>query len=275
MLILFCAGVGKCWYWIKEGFTIARVQGWEGKMGDLYWNKMADEIVKQEFHSIGRGRQCYAFESEDGKYVIKIPRRDRYNLPFWLRALDLKALDSYREHRRVARFNCGRGLIESFHIAFADLKEETGIIAMWVPKMDVRELHIRDKLGRSYHLPFGKVGFILQHKKRLFRDVFAEAHKKGTVDQVFKGLMDLVEKRARKGILNKDGSFLRNFGFDENGAYQIDVGSFYKEAQLSDRDAYDKSIRNTMAPIREWAERINPDYLRMIDEKIVAILDTI
>lgn len=272
LLILFCAAVGQGWYLIRDGFQVSRVLGWDDQV-ESPWSEEAEGALAQRYYTLGRGRQCYAFVSEDGKYVIKIPRYDRYRVPLWLRSLPFNA---YRERRRSEGADLKKRLLESFRISAEDLKEETGTVGIHFRRALGKSITIVDQLGRSFDLPLHKIGFVLQYKKELFRDVFQAAlSKQGKegISKVLDDLIVLIADRGRKGVLCKDGSFLRNFGFDEKGAYQIDVGSFYRMPALSEDQAYELSVRNSLAPIREWIGQIDPSYLAMLDQKIMVLFN--
>src|SRR5690554_3870630 len=86
VLLLISAGVGKGLYSVKDGFSSRRIQSLP-YLADENWDEETQEALKQTFHYIGRGRQCFAFASSDGKYVLKLPRTDIYKIPLWARFL--------------------------------------------------------------------------------------------------------------------------------------------------------------------------------------------
>jgi hypothetical protein len=277
VLISFCLGLGKAWYWVRNGFSVSRIYGWTQELEGVWWGEEAEAAICQDFRYLGRGRQAFAFVSEDGNYVLKFPRGDIYKVPFWLRALPLE----YRRQRQIAR-KAHRELeiLQSFHLAMDELKEPTAMIAMNFSKNGFGEsldcfhekktVKIIDKIGRSVHIPLDRTYFILQKKKQLFRDVIHEAAlKEGVVGvgKVIDALFAVIVQRTAKGILNRDGSFLRNYGFDEKGAYQTDVGSFYKVDNQPMKDVYFRSMELSVKPIRRWMEKTHPEWLEILDQK--------
>src|SRR3990172_8014289 len=96
LLVSVVLMIGKGWHWAKDGFHILRVRNAPFGIGEDPPINAADlAALQQPYFYIGRGHQCYAFSSEDGKYVLKLPRLDRYELPFWLRICRLSVLDAY------------------------------------------------------------------------------------------------------------------------------------------------------------------------------------
>ena len=272
ILIGFCAAVGKVWYYRTNGFNVCRLHGWTQSLKGDWWDEEADSVITQDFHYLGRGRQAFAFVSEDGQYVIKFPRGDICKLPFWLRALPLKQRRE-RQIRRKAVHE--RWVLESARLAMEELKDETALIAMnfsqaYEGKLPNKSVRIIDQAGRSFRIPLRTTYFILQRKKQLFRDVIEEAAAREGLIGVEKVLDDLfanILERTKKGILNRDGSFLRNYGFDENGAYQTDVGSFFKVDNEPKEAVYLRYIALGVKPIRRWMKENHPEWLEILAQK--------
>lgn len=273
LLFSFCALVGKGWHIARDGLIIRRIIGWEDQSLELGWNEEAKSAMKQRFYSLGRGRQSYAFLSEDGRYVIKIPRYGRFRLPLWLQAVNLKCLDSYRKNRTAKKQAAKEALLQSFQIAFDSLKEESAIIAVRFPgeKGKGEVIKIADRLGRHYDLPLNMTGFVLQYKKELFNEVFKNIllvkDRKEIVYRLDQ-ILEVIATRARKGIICRDDAFMYNFGFDESQAYQIDVGDFRRPIIGNPKEIFDQSVRGSLTPIRAWIEKIDPDLLQLLDQKL-------
>jgi hypothetical protein len=194
-------------------------------------------------------------------------------LPFWLRALPLEKKRNRQISRKAAREQC---VLESARLAMEELKDATALIAMnFSPKKTQEKLpnksvRIIDKAGRSFQIPLRTTYFILQRKKQLFRDVIEEAAAREGLVGVEKVLDDLfanILERTKKGILNRDGSFLRNYGFDEKGAYQTDVGSFYKVTNEPMQAVYLRSMALSVKPIRRWMKKNHPEWIEILDKK--------
>ena len=275
-LILFCAAIGKTWHWAKDGFSLSRISVWETG----YNSSLDDEALSaldQPFYYLGRGHQCYAFESRDGRYVIKIPRTDRYHLPFWLRALPLT---DYRNKIQSDIGSRERFLLNSFQISFEFLREETALLALHLGKSkdEGRILSIVDRLGRMHRLPMRDVAFALQRKEGILMNRFQEAIASGDrakARQILFSFADTIIERAKKGILNKDGAFMRNYGYDGSKAYQIDIGSFYRIDGISLREACAHSMEATFCPVRPFLAKIDPELLEALNRKIDAVLEEI
>ena len=272
-LIFFSLGVGKGLYFLKDGFSFRRIHSLS-RQSSFGWNEESNRAIQQTFHYIGRGRQCFAFESADGKYVLKFPRTDIYSTPFWARALPFK---SYREKLEAAHKEREEFIRESFKISFEDLKEETGLLAVHLGQTepDLQKLTVVDAAGATHKLPLYKTSFVLQYKHPLLMRSFAlalENNDRSKAEKIIDALVDVVASRAKLGILNRDRSFLRNYGFDGKKAYQIDIGSFFRTKNLSVDAVYQKSIRDSMDPVQEWLKDNEPEMLPYLNQKLDLLL---
>jgi hypothetical protein len=275
-LVLFCLATGRLWYWATDGFRLSRIEGYEGIGREREFSEEADMALSQRYFYLGRGRQCFAFQSEDGMYVIKFARMDRYKDCLWFCLEVFNFFKQYIGLKRESRSSRKEMLFDSFEISYDELKDDTAMVAMSPPPKNSKEIEIVDRLGRVFPISLEKTGFILQHKLALFQDVFQDAlAKKDMVEagRILDQLLELIERVAEKGILSKDGSFLKNFGFDGSRAYQIDIGSFYRAKNLSSKDAFTASIHASVETLRVWLLRIDPALLELIDRKLEPIYE--
>ncbi len=270
LIVLFSAAVGKGLYCLKDGFSGRRIPSL-GMMATENFDEEVKAALLQTFHYIGRGRQCFAFASADDKYVLKFPRTDIYKTPLWMRALPMKAYQERLEKNHAER---EKFIMGSFQICIQELKEQTGLLAIHLGQSPSREkLTVVDALGCKHRLPLGKTSFVLQYKHPILIQVFLDALKKGNrreAERILDSLVDVVVDRAQRGILNRDRSFLRNYGFNGERAYQIDVGSFFRKEDMDPKAAYEKSLLDSMDPVQEWLAKKDTEMLRYLNKKIAA-----
>ncbi len=274
LLLVFCGSVGQGLYKLKKGFSCRRLQPID-LVADGNFSDEVNRALEQTFTYVGRGRQCFAFASVDGHYILKFPRTDIYKTPLWARALPVakyrNALEA--EHTKREKF-----VFNSFHLSAQELKGETGVIALHLGQSasSGKILTLIDALGCTHRLPLEKVSFILQHKHPIWTQAFLRSLEQGDrphAKTILDAFLDVVVDRARKGILNKDRSFLRNYGFDGAKAYQIDVGSFYRKPELSPEAIYQKSVRDSLDPVQEWLAVKDPEMKQYLDQQLQKFLD--
>lgn len=272
LLILISWSFGRGLYVLKDGFSPLRIQSLENWV-QAGFNEEITSALKQSFHYVGRGRQCFAFASADGKYILKFLRTDIYKTPFLAKVLPLisycKQLEKVNREREDF-------ILNSFQLSFEELKDETAILAIHLGRSFSKELLIvKDKLGCTHRLPLKNTSFILQYKRPILMKEFSKALQAQDEDgakKILDALLAVIVERANKGILNRDRSFLRNYGFDGQRAYQIDVGSFFKQSDLTPRAAYEKSVRDSIDPIQEWLAANAPRMLFYLEGRLAQII---
>lgn len=230
-------------------------------------NEQTKQILAQSFYYLGRGRQCFAFASQDGQYVLKLPRTDIFQIPLWLKSLPFKQCKARKMGEKQER---QQFLVDSVSIAFEELKEQTALIAVHLGKSEERQrVTLVDALGSKFKFSAGKTPFVLQYKKPLLTKAFMAAQSVTEKEKILSAMLDVIAERAKKGILNRDRSFLRNYAYDGTKAYQIDVGSFF----YTDGKASAKSFCDSVEPVCEWLEKIDPnraDFLKSQSAKALS-----
>ncbi len=282
-LITSLLGMGKLWHLAKDGFQLSRAlfpplqkEMWPREPLSLAEEKTISSLLAQPYVYLGRGHQCYAFASRDGRYVLKLLRHDRYHPTLLRRSLTIPFCTPRNEihtdlsHRFVS-------LMNSFQIAWQDLPKETALLYLHIgaqPNTSLPPLSLIDPLGRHYTLDSRHVDFILQEKKELLLPRLQQALHSANKNEAQR-LIDLwvqfVVFRAEKGICNKDPSFVRNFGIDAEKIVQIDIGSFYRRKEPMTREARLASIHQTLDPVREWLQPIDAELAAYLEEKLSAL----
>ncbi len=279
LLLLFCLGIGKGLHHVRHGFNPRRIQN-ESKTS-LHLNEETKQILSQPFRYLGRGRQCFAFVSEDDRYVLKLLRTDIYYPSFWMRAFPC----SFSQKIQKNRFNRFEFVTNSFILAVNKLKKQTGSIALHLGTLKQPhlsfisdhthkaspEITLIDSIGCTYHLPLETTSFALQYKHPIWAQEFLKAVQNKdsqTASKLLEALLDNVVERGKKGILNRDRSFLRNYGFDGESAYQIDLGSFFVNDQFDPSTTFHKSVCDSIDPVQEWLSQVAPDLLNDFNQKL-------
>ncbi len=274
LLIFFCACVGKLWYWARDGFSLNRLGVWvDGK--EEPFSEEGREALSKTYYYLSRGRQSFAFVSDDGLYILKLPRMDRYRLPFWLKSIPWPS--SYREELREHRRKGEEFIRDSFFLSYQELREQTALVGIHLTRTENRGEAIRcvDRIGREFQLPVHCTAFAVQRRENLLMPAVAEALDKGNreaADRMLAAFLDVIAERARKGILNRDPNFYDNFGFDGERAYQIDIGSFYRVEGVSQNELYQNSVIRTVEHVSKWLEERDQEMFKQFEVRLEPLL---
>ncbi len=283
-LLLFSSlTIGQGLHTIRYGFTPRRIQN--APNVHLHLTEETKQILSKPFKYLGRGRQCFAFVSSDDRYVLKILRTDIYYPSFWMRVFPFPFAQKMQQNR-LSRFAF---IKKSFTLASSELKNQTGTMELHLGELKhphfsitpanakTTELTLIDATGYTYHLPLETTSFALQSKHPIWSKEFLKAVQNKELEKaktILESLLKNIVERGEKGILNKDRSFLRNYGFDGKTTYQIDLGSFFVNPTLDPSFACQKSVYDSLDPIQGWLSEVAPDLLTYFHAKTEEMMNT-
>ncbi len=181
-------------------------------------------ILDQKFKFLAVGSQSYAFESEDGKYVVKffIMKHKIWRLSdFWH--------PEKVDYRRQNLFS----IFRAHKLAYTEIKADTGLIYIHLNKSDhlKTQLKVVDRLGRTHHIDLDKTEFIVQEKAEL---IFTHLKKlldqgdKVKVQKCVQAVLEIVKRRMDRGISDHDKAVKHNYGFIGDRAVHFDIGRIEK-----------------------------------------------
>lgn len=201
---------------------------------------LLDTILDQPFRQFGQGDQMTAFESADGKYVLKlfnprVPLQKKWYLSWkhWKRTYSLKWINH-------EWFQTSRRLEKMFHrlkIAYSVLREETGLIFLHLSPSNklTHTARLIDKKGKEHLLPLNQTPFVLQRKAVLVSDYLDQLARENRTKEILEAIgriEELFAKRLRLAITDENQTMDKNYGFIDGRPIQIDVGKLRVEPAL-------------------------------------------
>ena len=192
-------------------------------------------LLDQNFYYMGKGSQCFVFESEDKQSVLKFFRLNRYRVPKITQLLSFPAfLHSIQQEKQERKQYKLDALFHSCKIAFEELHEESGLLYLHLNKTSHinKKITLYDRLKRTYTINSDEYAFLIQ--KRGEQDYpylthLLEKGKKKEAQEALSHLASILSNRLRKGIADHDPVIQKNSGFRGNKALFLDVGEFAHE----------------------------------------------
>jgi hypothetical protein len=214
---------------------------------------------------LSAGGQCFAFVSEDKRYVIKFFKTRFCSLG----SLTLQTLPIFSDasiQRKIDRalFKLRRDF-SSYVIAHRDLKEETGMLYLHLNKTtDLQKtLTIRDKIGIYHSIDLDRYEFTVQRRAELAFPYIDSLLRTGQIEKAERALLSLLaiaRARCQKGIHDEDAVIARNYGFFEDKPLFIDVGRFVVDPSRKDPAIYEKDLALLTLQMRTWLEKNHPEW---------------
>jgi len=182
------------------------------------------EILGSRFTFLGEGAQAYAFESADGKYVLKF---------FKMRRFSPSTADYLCPHVVRRRLKNLRWVFNGYKIAYENFKKDTGLVFIHLAKTDYlkQQAVVVDDKGIEHRIDLDKTEFVLQEKAELLFDRLAKLQEIGDeqgVQRSIAAVLALVQRRIDRGYADRDKGVSNNFGFVKERAIQLDIGRLYK-----------------------------------------------
>lgn len=239
----------------------------------LMWNldfnegdpKEAYPILRQRFFYLARGSQAYVFESEDGKYVLKLLKQNVFRKPFWEedKFCNKSQIKNLQRDRLLSALSC-------YKLSYEKAKEETATLFMHLNKKRglFQKVNIVDRIGRVHKIDLSEIVFVLQKKAVRISEVLRDlVHSKDTdkLKKLFKNYINLERRLLHCGIKDADPA-IRNLALLGDRLIKIDGGQFFiLDERVSKRDI----LLANMEKMRRWLKEHN----NCVNNDIVASFD--
>lgn len=238
----------------------------------------AQQILRQPFHYMGKGRQFYVYESQDSQWVLKFIKCQRVNE--WYEKSALFAwIKQLRQQRNREKFEKTADLFRSMQLAAGPLSDLSGVLCTHLQQKPEfkTEVTITDSLGITHLIAIDDVPFILQKKAQRVFPVLDELYIRGDdegLERRANQLITLFETLACRGCIDiDDGAIARNnIGFLSDRAVFIDIGTFRTASDVKERFKQDISRLN---PVYQWLKKKDPTLAYAFNQKLASAISVV
>ncbi len=285
LFTLLIYGAGRLYFEVTGGFTIGNITSdfkpdprWDTKPLSVEDQKQVSLILSQPFRYLGKGCQSYVFESEDGEYVIKFFKYQRYRPKFWLDYLTfIGPVEKIREKSAEKKRKRIQGLFTSWKIGYDELQKETGMVYVHLNKTDSlnQEISIYDKMGFQHRLDADKMEFLIQKKARMLCPTIDELMAKGQeaeAKELLTRLVQMIVGEYARGYGDNDHALMQNTGVYKGIPIHVDVGQFVYDETMKDPAISHQEIFNKMFRFRIWLQQQHPELIPHLDKELVDVL---
>lgn len=279
-MLLLCApllfvGVARFCHHQTDGFKLSKIYGncllSEGSVALLPADM--ETVLARPFTYLGRGKQSFAFLSEDKTTVLKLFNNRYQRLTFWYSLLpSFRAKSAYfqdKQHRLAASYELAGGLLQG----------HTGLryLHLSPTKHLGRSVTLIDKLGIAHTLSLDETGFALQRRGTLayshLRDLM-EAGREEEAKKALRSMVKLIVWRCKQGIADNDPLIRTNLGFQGEEPFFIDIGPFSMDPQEKERAVWVPELIKITTSLRHWLENhhpgLAPSLQEIVDDETVA-----
>lgn len=236
------------------------------------------EVFDQNFHYLGSGKQCYAFISKDGKYVLKFFNIKHLSPERWLKWLPIPGLGQYRFNKIEKRIQRHQELFSSYKLAYQDLKKETGVIFVHLNKTKDLEVCVNlfDRMFNCYRVDLDKYEFVLQKKAVLVRNrissMMIKGDRNGALESI-QALLNQVISQCKKGYVDRDSGEDHNYGFIGKDVIHFDAGRITFENTAKEPAYYQREVLREAKKLEEWLLDSYPELIGDVEEIVNSTID--
>lgn len=220
--------------------------------------------LNQKYSYFGRGGQSYIFFSEDGRYVLKVFKQCKFQVPLWIRMTHIPFVTSRFYERKAERRKdkLERDFI-SYKIAFDELKEETALLSVHLNKTsDLKQkIHLVDPLQISHYIDADSLDFVIQRRADLVHTRIDTLMREGKIEEAKNAvsrILQLIVTRCKKGFQDRDPNIRTNCGFAGECPIKIDVGRFIRNESMKRPDVQRQELMRISKPFGVWLSENHP-----------------
>ncbi len=269
----------------QPGFSLRKIRSpfsaktqWSTEKLTEAQKELVLEILSQEFNYLGSGAEVYAFQSVDGRYVIKFFKMKHLIPKTWLKWVPLPGLEKYRSNKIDKRISRQNELFSSYKLAYDDLREETGLIYIHLNKSKDLKMKIRilDRMRKSYVVNLDHYEFVIQRKSQLVHDRITALMQKGNREgalEAIHNLLKAVVSQCKQGYIDRDSGISHNYGFLDDKVIHFDVGRIMRDENAQNPTHYQREILRVGKKIELWLNLEYPALVPDLEEAINAMID--
>jgi len=225
-----------------------------------------DTILSQPYYFLNSGGECYAFVSKDQKYVIKFFKHHHMRANRWYDLLPLPIFLQTRTKRREKLST----LFTSCKIAEKRFKKQTGLLYLHLnqTKNLQKKIQLFDAIGAVHYLDLDPTSFAIQKKATLAYPTLTHLMQAGEIQAAkvrLESLIQLMIARSKAGVADHDPR-KRNFGFVQDQAIEIDLGSFEIKESLKNPKESRRALYYETLKLRKWIKKYHPELSPVLEE---------
>ncbi|MEX0962153.1 MAG: hypothetical protein WDZ28_04790 [Simkaniaceae bacterium] len=245
---------------LTDGFTIHRIRSYRPMPGNFEARPLSDhekgevkKILNQPYFYLTSGSQSFVLASQDGQYVLKFIKQHRFRSIF-------RFCDQSKKQKSLY------DLLRSFDLASNLFKEETGVVYTHLDKSRSLgcKVDLVDRLKIKHSIELDQYEYVLQKKMQTASEKLINLKKSDRLPEAkkaFDKLLALTKKRSEMGYFDKDPHLIKNFGFDGEGAVELDIGGFVPYSECEALSFYEKEIPRIKRKVLPWIQKNYPELL--------------
>lgn len=278
-------GSVRLYYKVTDGFTIENITSdfpydarWEISELPTSQQALLEDILSKPFTYLGKGCQAYVFLSQDGNFILKFFKYQRFRPQAWLDYFAfIPAVDTYRLGKIEKKRKKLENVFNSWKVAFEHLQPETQLIYVHLNKTKNlnKTLVIHDKMGFEHKLEADQMEFLVQRKATMLCPYIDNLMKKGDVAQaeiLLTRIIELILSEYQRGFADNDHALMQNTGVYNGYPIHIDVGQFVIREDAKEPQVFKQELFNKTYKFRKWLKKQYPELVSKFEKQLRGII---
>lgn len=273
LFCLFIFGIVRLYYNLTDDFRLSNIRYefpfeklWQSPDLTSEQHQELAQLCQQSFFYLGKGAQCYAFESEDQQYVLKF-FKFKHLKPSWLINI-LPSISPFKEFKQRSIERKKRkliGVFNGYELAYRENRKGSELIYLHLTPTQYLKLQVTvfDKMGLKREINLDDVVFLIQKKGETLRSrlhYLLVHHLLQEAKQSLSDILAMYISEYQKGIYDHDHGVMHNTGFIAGQAFHLDVGKLNKDDRMREVEVYKKDFQQVLWKIFKWVESAHPQY---------------
>lgn len=256
-----------------DGFRLSNIQyeipyhpEWDVIELDPVQRQLLGHILCQNFSYFGQGEQCYAFLSEDGKWVLKMFIL-KHLKPSPLLSL-VPSVGSLSDYKLAIEKEKGRqleSLLGSYKLAYDCYQAESGCVYVHFNQTNKlnKAVSVTDQSGRQWTVDLDALAFVIQERAVSFRDELDQLLSRNEVNRARQRIQQIFALYFRQytlGIHDMEKEVMTNNGFVGEKPIHFGVENLILDDSVKMPEIQIEHFVNVSASIYQWLETHYPQY---------------
>lgn len=263
LILTLIYGMGRLYFDLTDGFMVRNITShlkYNPKRHLEVDDEVAKNILNQPFRYLAKGCQSYCFLSEDGNYVLKFFKYQRFATSPLLEPFRfIPPINRHVKVRKAQKMEKLDFFMQAWTIAYKHVPDESGLVYVHLNKTDhLRQpIVIYDKIGMKHELDADQMEFLIQRKAEPLAKVLLQSSDEEGI-RLIDDLLATMLKEYALGIGDHDPALLQNTGVYEGKPFHIDVGQFYLNPAFKNPEAFHQDLFNRTYEMRIWLRAKRP-----------------
>lgn len=278
-------GIGRLYYFFTDGFSIENITTafvshprWDVHRLGGEEQKGVDAILSQPFYYLGKGCQSYVFLSEDGDFVIKFFKYQRYRPKPWVNWFSFVPLvDKWRLEKVHKKEKKLERVYSSWKMAFDHLQREGGIAVTHLNNDHQlnREITIFDKMGFKHTLELDSIQFLIQRKATMICPEIDSLMSQGKVNEsknLLDEMLEMMLSEHARGFVDEDHALMQNTGVIDGHPIHVDVGLFTSREDVKNLPVSHLELFKKTYKFHIWLQSQHPELAIYLNQSLYKII---